>query len=213
MSSEEGYCTDSDDNKIVATEIIPEVNAQPPTIENIERVENKINLENNNNDIHINGNKVDNTQDSLPNDIYKEDDKFCEDASSLNNFRNRRTTKERLKRRKMEELKGMYKDYATSRGSSDLYKTLLDSYADFDHDEDFGSNLAKSPIPEGVETAVSAKTKKKYSVCEKEALMRRDLVLTELADTEKSYVEDLGVVINVSSIAFLQSTSQGFLCS
>jgi len=38
-------------------------------------------------------------------------------------------------------------------------------------------------------------------VCEKEALMRRDLVLTEMADTEKNYVDDLGFIVNVSNFA------------
>ncbi|XP_066933145.1 uncharacterized protein [Clytia hemisphaerica] len=98
----------------------------------------------------------------------------------------------RLKRMKMEELKEIYKQYAASRGSGDLYKNLLDTYVDFN----FYPDAENRQFSDSEVVNVSAKSNRKYSVSEKEALMRRDLVLTEMADTEKNYVDDLAFIIN-----------------
>ena len=100
----------------------------------------------------------------------------------------------RLKRKKMEELKEIYAQYAASRGSGDLYKNLLDTYVDFN----FYPDAENRQFSENEVVNVTSKTNRKYSVSEKEALMRRDLVLTEMADTEKNYVDDLAFIINVS---------------
>ena len=94
----------------------------------------------------------------------------------------------------MDELKEVYKQYAASGGSKDLYKTLLERYVDFN----FYPDAEHREFNKSDTIDVSVKTNRRYSVPEKEALMRRDLVLTEMADTEKNYVDDLAFIINVS---------------
>lgn len=107
------------------------------------------------------------------------------------------TAKKRLKREKMNELKEVYKQYAeSSRDSKDSYKTLLDRYVDFN----FYPDAENREFHENDTINVSTRTNKRYCVPEKEALMRRDLVLTEMADTEKNYVDDLAFVINVNDL-------------
>ncbi|XP_057303458.1 kalirin-like isoform X2 [Hydractinia symbiolongicarpus] len=135
-SSEEGYCTDSDENKT-------------PT---------------------------------EPKDVCNYDN---EDGQRRGRSRHRTNSKSR--RKKMEELKEMYKHFGATRGSNDLYQTMLDSYDDF-------SDLNAESDNEN--TLINHTVKRLKSVTEKEALMKRDLVLTELADTEKDYVADLGFIVN-----------------
>ena len=95
----------------------------------------------------------------------------------------------------MDELKEVYKQFSESScNSKGSYKTLLDRYVDFN----FYPDTENREFHENDKINVSERTNKRYSVPEKEALMRRDLVLTEMADTEKNYVDDLAFVINVN---------------
>ena len=107
------------------------------------------------------------------------------------------TVRRRLKREKMNELKEVYKQYAESSSNpSDSYKILLDRYVDFN----FYPDAENREFHENDTINVSTGTNKRYSVPEKEALMRCDLVLTEMADTERNYVDDLAFVINVNDL-------------
>jgi len=206
VSSEEGYySTDSDENKLNTphTTIPPNNTNKNFSTEQVAVKKNP--LKDASSVVTSPDPTTKNTphENNLPNsEINKIINDVCDvtrfnNKNSNNERRPRLNTNERLKRSKMEELKIVYKQYAASRGSQDLYKSLLDTYADFD----FHPEIEDRIFPVGVKTDVSAKTKRRYSVCEKEALMRRDLVLTEMADTEKNYVDDLGFIVNVSNFA------------
>jgi len=165
--SEEGYCTDDENKRQAENEnTILEITKQIEVANQKEHIKN------------------------IENEEYDTIGKTTKIKANRAFKRERGTSR----RRKMEELKDMYKHYAASRGSNDLYATMLDSYEDFAKDYGEYEMCRKTGYVGG--TPESFRKKRTFSESEKEALMRRDLVLTELADTEKDYVESLGFIVN-----------------
>ena len=78
----------------------------------------------------------------------------------------------------------MYSNYKLQRGTADLYETMVQCYAEsFDIDLKAGAD----------ENEKGQRQSLKLS----EILMNRDLVLKELADTEKTYVDSLEFLVKV----------------
>ena len=137
-----------------------------------------------------------------------------ESTENDQNLRVKRSTKsqQRLKRQqtkrdKMEELKNMYKHFEEQRGSNDLYQTMLNAYEDFLENTDYCELDLNNNVENNVEPGSEHYHRhRQTSVADcrpaREALMKRDLVLTELADTEKDYVEALDFMVNVSRKTF-----------
>ena len=99
-------------------------------------------------------------------------------------FRDRIQTRPRIKRFKMEQMNRMYSVYKLQRGTADLYETMIQCYAEsFDIDLSGGTEQDENGPRQSLKLS--------------EILMNRDLVLKELADTEKTYVDSLGFLVKV----------------
>ena len=109
------------------------------------------------------------------------------DTGSIENeddFRDRSQTRPRIKRFKMEQMNRMYSVYKLQRGTADLYETMIQCYAEsFDIDLSGGTEQDDNGPRQSLKLS--------------EILMNRDLVLKELADTEKTYVDSLGFLVKV----------------
>lgn len=87
----------------------------------------------------------------------------------------------------MEQMNRMYSDYKLQRGTADLYETMIQCYAEsFDIDLSAGAEQSEQGSRQSLKLS--------------EILMNRDLVLKELADTEKTYVDSLGFFVKVCMI-------------
>ena len=162
------------------------------------------NCSNNNNNVNdcSNSNKIDNNYSNNNNDDNcsnsNNNDDTCSNSNTDNNssstdkeivenedeFRERTQTRPRVKRFKMEQMNRMYSDYKLQRGTADLYETMIKCYAEsFDIYLDDGTEPSENGQKRSLEVS--------------EILMNRDLVLKELADTEKTYVEALEYLVQV----------------
>ena len=146
--------------------------------------------ENLENDID-NNNRVDisNDLDKVNNNTMQEDDTNNNGTNKDNienedEFRERSQTRPRIKRFKMEQMNKMYSNYKLQRGTADLYETMVQCYA-----ESFDIDLGES--------AEQSENGQRQSLKVSEILMNRDLVLKELADTEKTYVDSLEFLVQV----------------
>jgi len=116
-------------------------------------------------------------------------------AENGDEFRSRSQTRPRIKRFKMEKMSRMYSNYKLQRGTADLYETMVQCYAEsFDIDLKAGAD----------ENEKGQRQSLKLS----EILMNRDLVLKELADTEKTYVDSLEFLVKTIIPAFNSAESQ-----
>ena len=105
-------------------------------------------------------------------------------AENGDEFRGRSHTRPRIKRFKMEKMSRMYSNYKLQRGTADLYETMVQCYAEsFDIDLKAGADESEK--------------NQRQSLKLSEILMNRDLVLKELADTEKTYVDSLEFLVKV----------------
>ena len=174
--SEEGYCT-GDENK--------EEGTFPHKIEDLSNSYTHV-LETDGIDVNNNKNNKDNDNKNSNTNSNNESPPMIRKISKSRSFNRLKS-----RRKKMEELKDIYKYYAPTRGLNDFYNTMLESYEDFALEYEEFENIHITKFNNNDK-------KRSFSGTETEALMKRDLVLTELADTEKSYVEALGFIVNVS---------------
>ena len=118
-------------------------------------------------------------------------------AENGDEFRSRSQTRPRIKRFKMEKMSRMYSNYKLQRGTADLYETMVQCYAEsFDIDLKAGADENEKDQRQSLKLS--------------EILMNRDLVLKELADTEKTYVDSLEFLVKVWFFLFLHLCIQNY---